>query len=109
MFAAGGWWVNRKAKKMKEDADAWKGQQEVYQRTIADLEKSCEYIRKDRDILRKENEELRKENMDWHKRFYELSTKFQELQEKVSRQGRRIDAMVQENKDKKKHDTHENL
>lgn len=100
LIAGGGWFVNYRAKKMQAEADGWKSQQEVYQRTIADLEKSCEFIRADRDLLRKENEELRAENMDWHKKFAELSAKFQELQEKVARQGRRIEALTKESKKK---------
>lgn len=82
------------------EADGWKAQQDVYQRTIGDLEKSCEFIRNDRDLLRKENEELRKENMELRKRISELEDKILDLQKDVARNGRRIEALV--NKDKKK-------
>ena len=82
------------------EADGWAKQQEVYQRTIGDLEKSCEFIRNDRDLLRKENEELRKENMELRKRISELEDKILYLQKDVARNGRRIEALM--NKDKKK-------
>ena len=77
-----------------------KAQQHVYQHTIEDLEKSCDFIRKDRDLLRKENEELRKENMELRKRIGELEDKILELQKDIARNGRRIEALV--NKEKKK-------
>lgn len=102
-----GWLFTYRAFKRKNmgeavqaEADGWKSQQEVYQRTIADLEKSCEFIRNDRDLLRKENEELRKENMALRKRIVDLEDKILDLQKDVARNGRRIEALV--NKEKKK-------
>lgn len=100
LITGGGWFINYRAKKMQAEADGWKSQQEVYQRTIDDLEKSCNFIRADRDLLRKENEELRKENMELRKRIGSLEDKILELQKDIARNGRRIEALV--NKDKKK-------
>lgn len=102
-----GWLFTWRAFKKKANGEAvqaeaigWESQQKVYQNTIADLEKSCEFIRKDRDLLRKENEELRKENMELRKRVGTLEDKLLEMQKDIARNGRRIEALV--NKDKKK-------
>lgn len=107
IFLGGGWFIYYKSNKKKAEGEAvqseasgWESQQRVYQHTIEDLEKSCEFIRKDRDLLRKENEELRKENMALRKRIGELEDKILELQKDVARNGRRIEAIV--NKEKKK-------
>lgn len=107
LFFGGGWFIYYKAnKKIKEgeatqsEASGWEAQQHVYQHTIEDLEKSCDFIRKDRDLLRKENEELRKENMELRKRISGLEDKILELQKDIARNGRRIEALV--NKEKKK-------
>lgn len=85
---------------VQAEASGWEAQQHVYQHTIEDLEKSCDFIRKDRDLLRKENEELRKENAELCKRIGNLEDKILELQKDIARNGRRIEALV--NKDKKK-------
>ena len=107
IFLGGGWFIYYKSNKKKAEGEAvqseatgWEAQQHVYQHTIEDLEKSCEFIRKDRDLLRKENEELRKENMELRKRIGTLEDKIQELQKDIARNGRRIEALV--NKEKKK-------
>ena len=102
VIAGGGWFVNYRAKRMQAEADSWKSQQEVYQTTIEDLKKSCDYIRQDRDLLRKENEQLRKENIELRKRIGELEDKILDLQKEVARNGRRIEALV--NKEKKRKD-----
>lgn len=103
----GGWFIYYKSNKKKAEGEAvqseasgWEAQQHVYQHTIEDLENSCNFIRTDRDLLRKENEELRKENMALRKRIGELEDKILELQKDVARNGRRIEAIV--NKDKKR-------
>lgn len=107
IFLGGGWFIYYKANKKKANGEAttaeangWEAQQHVYQHTIEDLEKSCEFIRKDRDLLRKENEELRKENMELRKRIGSLEEKILDLQKDIARNGRRIEALV--NKEKKK-------
>ena len=101
VILGGGWFIYYRANKMKAYGEAWETQQRVYQNTIADLEKSCEFIRNDRDLLRKENEELRKENMVLRNRFSDLESKVFELQEKVARQGRRIESLTHKAKKKK--------
>jgi len=107
IILGGGWFIYYKANKRKANGEAttaeangWEAQQHVYQRTIEDLEKSCQFIRNDRDVLRKENEQLRNENMELRKRISELEDKILELQKDVARNGRRIEAIV--NKEKKR-------
>ena len=107
VFVGGGWFIYYKSNKKKADGEAtaaeasgWEAQQKVYQHTIEDLEKSCDFIRKDRDLLRKENEELHKENMELHKRIGTLEDKILDMQKEIARNGRRIEALV--NKEKKK-------
>ena len=109
VFVGGGWFIYYKSNKKKAEGEAtsaeasgWEAQQKVYQHTIEDLEKSCDFIRKDRDLLRKENEELHKENMELHKRIGTLEDKILDMQKEIARNGRRIEALV--NKEKKKNE-----
>lgn len=83
---------------VQAEASGWEAQQKVYQHTVEDLEKSCDFIRKDRDLLRKENEELRKENMELRKRIGTLEDKILDMQKDIARNGRRIEALVNKNK-----------
>ena len=100
-----GWLFTYRAFKRKNmgeavqaESEGWAKQQEVYQHTIDDLEKTCDFIRKDRDVLRKENEELRKENMELRKRIGELEEKILDIQRDVARNGRRIEVLINKNK-----------
>ena len=109
IFLGGGWFIYYRANKRKAngeavqaEADGWKKQQEVYQTTIADSEKTCDFIRNDRDLLRKENEELRNENKELRKRIGGLEDKILGLQKEVARNGRRIEALVNKEKKTKK-------
>ena len=102
LIFGGGWFVYYRANKMKAYGEAWETQQHVYQNTISDLEKSCEFIRQDRDILRKENDELRKENMELRKKMGELEDTILQLKEDIARNGRRIKALECASKSKKK-------
>jgi chromosome segregation ATPase len=105
VILGGGWFIYYRANKKKAEGEAvqseasgWEAQQHVYQHTIEDLEKSCDFIRKDRDLLRKENEELRKENMELRKRIGELEEKILDIQRDVARNGRRIEVLINKNK-----------
>ncbi len=93
LFAGGGWFVYYRANKMKAYAEAWESQQRVYQNTISDLEKSCDFIRADRDLLRKENEELRKENQALREKVRDLESMIIDIRRDMARQGRRIEAL----------------
>ena len=100
IICGGGWFINYHAKKMQAEAESWKSQQDVYQRTIEDLKQSCDYIRKDRDILRKENEELKEENRSLRRNIEDLENQILDLRKEVARNGRRIDALSEEHKKK---------
>ena len=104
-----GWLFTYRAYKKKNEGEAtqseaggWEAQQHVYQNTIADLEKSCNFIRNDRDMLRKENAELRKENRELRKKINELENTILQLKEDIARNGRRIKALECASKSKKK-------
>lgn len=90
----GGWFVYYRANKMKAYGEAWESQQHVYQNTIEDLEKSCEFIRSDRDLLRKENEELRKENQELRNKINEHENIILDIKKEMARQGRRLDSIL---------------
>lgn len=105
LILGSGWFIYYKSNKKKAEGEAitaeasgWEAQQKVYQHTVEDLEKSCDFIRKDRDLLRKENEELRKENMELRKRIGTLEDKILDMQKDIARNGRRIEALVNKNK-----------
>lgn len=102
-----GWLFTYRAYKRKNEGEAtqaeavgWEAQQHVYQNTIADLEKSCEFIRNDRDLLRRENEELRKENRELRQKINELENTILDIRKEMARQGRRIESLT--NKSKKR-------
>lgn len=108
IFLGGGWFIYYKANKKKAEGEAvqseasgWEAQQHVYQHTIEDLEKSCDFIRQDRDLLRKENEELRKENRELRKEVGDLKAQQEDMKRDIARMGRRIEALVSKDKKKK--------
>ena len=108
IFLGGGWFIYYKANKKKANGEAttaeangWEAQQHVYQHTIEDLEKSCDFIRQDRDLLRKENEELRKENRELRKEVGDLRSQQEDMKRDIARMGRRIEALVNKGKKKK--------
>ena len=112
LLATGGWFVTYRAYRRKangeatqSEAEGWKSQQEVYQRTIADMRGTCDYISKDRDALRLENTELKEENQQLRDKIKELEGVISDIKKEMSRQGRRIEALVQDNR--RKHGAHE--
>lgn len=109
IFFGGGWFLHWRASRKKAngeavvaEAEGWIKQQEAYHNSIEEWRNTCEFTRKDRDELRKENEELRKENSELRKRIGELEDKILDLQKDVARNGRRIEAIVNKEKRKKK-------
>lgn len=108
IFLGGGWFLHWRASRRKangeavqSEADGWLKQQEVYQHTIEDLEKACDFIRNDRNQLREENSSLITENNELRKTVVELQNTVFDLKKEVSRLGRRVDAMS-DKKSKKK-------
>ena len=111
IVCGGGWFINWRAKKRKEngeatqaEADGWAKQQAVYQKTIEDLDSVCEKIRESRDRLHDYNETLRKENEVMRVKYEESLKKYSEIETRmndmdlqykrdISRIGRRIDVL----------------
>lgn len=109
IILGGGWFIYYKANKKKAigeatvaEAEGWIKQQEAYHNSIEEWRNTCEFIRKDRDELRMENEELRKENKELRKRICELEDKILGMQKDIARNGRRIEALVKKDKNRKK-------
>lgn len=110
-----GWLFTYRAYKRKNEAEAsqaeaegWAKQQHVYQTTIADLEKSCDFIRADRNLLREENAALHRENVALRGKINDMENTIFELKKEVSRLGRRVDAMSEKKNRKKENDADEN-
>ena len=93
VILGGGWFIYYRANKQKAqgeatqaEAEGWKGMQELYQKTIADFDGYCEDMRKERAVLKSENTEMRE-------RYKKTDDEILELKRKVSRQGRKIEAL----------------
>lgn len=94
LICGGGWFINWRAARRKSDgeatvaeADGWKAQQDVYQQTIADMEKFNDMYRKYNTTLIEENSELRKN-------YAELVKVQDSQQREIARLGRRIDGIT---------------
>lgn len=116
IFGTGWLWTWKSYRRKNEgeatqsEAEGWAKQQMVYQKTIADMENSCEYIRQDRNLLREENTQLREENAALREKINKLEDKMFEMQREISRLGRRIEAMNEKNtkKSSSKNESHDN-
>jgi hypothetical protein len=93
IFLGGGWFLHWKASRKKAngeatqaEAEGWKGMQELYQKTIADFDGYCEDMRQERKVLKDENNEMRE-------RYKKMDDEILALKRKISRQGRKIDAL----------------
>lgn len=93
IFLGGGWFIYYRANKQKAqgeatqaEAEGWKGMQELYQKTIADFDGYCEDMRKERKVLKDENSEMRE-------RYKKMDDEILSLKRKISRQGRKIEAL----------------
>ena len=94
LICGGGWFINWKAARRKTngeaavaEADGWKAQQDVYQQTIADMERFNDMYRKYNTALIEENGELRKN-------YAELVRVQESQQREIARLGRRIDGIT---------------
>lgn len=92
-FLGGGWFIYYKANKRKADAEAthseaegWKSMQDLYQQTIEDFKVYSEDMRTERTVLKQENSEMRD-------RYKKLDDEIIQLKRRLSRQGRKIDAL----------------
>lgn len=93
IFLGGGWFIHWRASRQKaqgeavqSEAEGWKGMQELYQKTIADFDGYCEDMRNERKVLKDENNEMRE-------RYKKMDDEILALKRKISRQGRKIDAL----------------
>lgn len=93
IFLGGGWFIYYRANKRKAEGEAtqseangWKGMQELYQKTIEDFKVYSEDMRVERGVLKKENTEL-------YERYKKLDDEIIQLKRRLSRQGRKIDAL----------------
>ena len=94
LVAGGGWFVNWNAARRKSngeaiqaEAEGWKVQQDVYQKTIEDLERY-------NDMYRKYNTTLIEENTEIRNKCNELMKVQYDQQREIARLGRRIDGIT---------------
>lgn len=76
------------------EVDAWKSMQDVYQQTIADLNKYCEDIRVDRTHLREDRDLLRQSNDELQSKLQAMEDEILDLKRTVAKQGRKIEALL---------------
>ena len=93
IFLGGGWFIYYRANKKKaegeavqSEAEGWKAMQDLYQQTIEDFKVYSDDMRTERGVLKKENAEMRE-------RFNKLDDEIIQLKRRLSRQGRKIDAL----------------
>lgn len=87
------WRANRRkaeGEATQTEADAMRAVQDVYQQTIADLQRYNSDLRSDRDHLREDRNEMRRENEELRKRQNELDEKVRQLEHDVARNGRMV-------------------
>lgn len=97
LIAGGGWFVNWKAHKRTEDANAFKAMQDTYQQTLEDVNKTLSEVRAERDMtlgeVRAERDHYKDERNELRKENSEMRVKYNELEDKVARLGRRLDCL----------------
>lgn len=96
-----GWLFTYRAYKRKNEgeatqaeADGWNKVQEVYKRTIDDLNGICEEIRNDRDSVMEKNKDLVKLNDELRQRYVSMENQIMELKKELSRQEQKIEALT---------------
>lgn len=89
----GGWFLHWRATKRKangeatqSEAEGWSAMQKLYQKTIEDFTNYSEAMRTERKVLKQENAEMRE-------RYNKLDDEIILLKRRLSRQGRKIDAL----------------
>ena len=96
-----GWLFTYRAYKRKNEgeatqaeADGWSKVQEVYKRTIDDLNGICDVIRDDRNNVVEKNKELVKLNDELRQRYIEMENQIIELKKHLAMQDRKIAALT---------------
>lgn len=93
IILGGGWFLHWRATKRKangeatqSEAEGWSAMQRLYQKTIEDFTNYSEAMRTERKVLKQENAEMRE-------RYNKLDDEIILLKRRLSRQGRKIDAL----------------
>lgn len=93
IILGGGWFLHWRATKRKangeatqSEAEGWSAMQKLYQKTIEDFTNYSEAMRTERKVLKQENAEMRE-------RYNKLDDEIILLKRRLSRQGRKIDAL----------------
>lgn len=96
-----GWLFTYRAYKRKNEgeatqaeADGWSKVQEVYKRTIDDLNGICDVIREDRNNVVEKNKQLVQLNDELRQRYVEMENQIIELRKELARQERKIEALT---------------
>ena len=96
-----GWLFTYKAYKRKNEgeatqaeADGWAKQQEVYKKTIVDLEGICDRIREDRNHLRDDRNMLRDENEALRQKYKDMEEKMNKMQDEIVRLDRMVESLT---------------
>lgn len=96
-----GWLFTYRAYKRKNEGEAtqaeaegWSKMQEVYKRTIDDLNGICERIREDRNNIDEKNKKLAQLNDELRSRYVEMENQIIELKKHLAAQDRKIEALT---------------
>lgn len=96
-----GWLFTYRAYKRKNEgeatqaeADGWSKVQEVYKRTIDDLNGICDEIREDRNSVIEKNKQLAQVNDELRLRYNSMEDQIIELKKELARQDRKIEALT---------------
>lgn len=88
-----GWLLTIKATKKKAEADAMASVQDVYQKTINDLNGYCDTLRKDRNELQADRDEMRRKNKELEDKVHAQQDEIEEVKKDMSRLRREVDSM----------------
>ena len=76
------------------EADGWAKQQEVYQKTIEDMQGICDRIREDRNHLRDDRNMLREDNDEMRKKYKTMEEQMDKMQQEIIRLERMIEGLT---------------
>lgn len=104
LICGGGWFINWRAKKRKENAEAKqtevegnKQAQEYYNKALEDANHTIQEVRADRDHYKEDRNILRKENEEMRKQYYDLEKKINTMdisyKKEMARLGRRLECL----------------
>lgn len=88
-----GWLLTIKATKKKAEAEAMASVQDVYQKTINDLNGYCDTLRKDRNELQADRDEMRRKNQELEDKVQAQQDEILEVKKEMSRLRREVDSL----------------